>query len=254
MYNNLSNPQLAARLTFTTPLDRLNLEGLESRLGTLGTIFNTAEYRRRDAERTRKYRAAAQVIAVDAAHAIAEVEERIAALKPSAEADHAHTFGCNGICTVDGCYEIGPASDEGKRTRPDGSVYIDMGSIVAGDDSETKPSAPAAEPTTLPGFSIDVPVTLTVAVRGTQDVKLAKRIAREFADMLAPSDEYISGYIYTAHADGVIPAGVTITEASLESSREESCDVLEELEPEGDGTEQDDALDIAAKAMQQAQV
>lgn len=79
------------------------------------------------------------------------------------------------------------------------------------------------------GFIIDVPVTLSVSVRGTT-LKEAQRIAREFADMLAPSEEVVSSYNYTAKLEGVLPEGVKVTEASFEASREDSPDVLDELE------------------------
>lgn len=75
------------------------------------------------------------------------------------------------------------------------------------------------------GFIIDVPVTLSVAVRGVP-LQEAKRIAREFADSLAPSDEYVAGY----NEGDAVPKGASITEVGFESNREDSCEVLEELE------------------------
>lgn len=77
------------------------------------------------------------------------------------------------------------------------------------------------------GFIIDVPVTLSVAVRGAS-LEAAKEIARDFAESLDPSDDFISGY--SDEKFGV--SGVSITEATLESSPEDSCELLEELEAE----------------------
>jgi hypothetical protein len=72
------------------------------------------------------------------------------------------------------------------------------------------------------GYIIDVPVTLSVAVRGkTREEAFA--IARAFAEALNPSEDFIRGYC------DEIGAG-TITEATLASSTEDSCEVLEELE------------------------
>jgi hypothetical protein len=78
------------------------------------------------------------------------------------------------------------------------------------------------------GFIIDVPVTLSVSVRGTT-VAEAKRIAREFADTLSPADAYCSGYTDTAQYDGFISRAVSVTEATLEFSQEEPCKVRGEL-------------------------
>jgi hypothetical protein len=76
-----------------------------------------------------------------------------------------------------------------------------------------------------PGFIIDVPVTLSVAVRGAKRED-ALAIARNFAESLQPTEQYIEGYSETLAK----LAGVTITEVSLESSSEDSCEVLDELE------------------------
>lgn len=89
------------------------------------------------------------------------------------------------------------------------------------DSDEQDPGKPALE---RPGFIIDVPVTLSVAVRGAKLAK-AKEIAREFADSLNPHDQYCAGY-----TSANLEQGIEITEATLESSREDSCEVLEELE------------------------
>lgn len=84
------------------------------------------------------------------------------------------------------------------------------------------------------GFIIDVPVTLSVAVRGV-DEATAKAIARRFARglMLDDSTDYCDGFTKGLHDAGEYPAA-TVTEATLESSREDSCTVLDELEPEED--------------------
>lgn len=83
------------------------------------------------------------------------------------------------------------------------------------------------------GFIIDVPVTLSVAVRGEVTEEQAFEIARNFADGLAPSDHYVAGYMSTMKEE----QGVEweITEVSLESSSEDSCQVLEELEEDDEG-------------------
>ena len=75
------------------------------------------------------------------------------------------------------------------------------------------------------GFIIDVPVTLSVAVRGVSSKK-AKEIARQFAASLSPSDQFIEGYNEESKTGGII------TEVSLESPTDESCEVLDELEEE----------------------
>lgn len=83
------------------------------------------------------------------------------------------------------------------------------------------------------GFIIDVPVTLSVAVRGAT-LEASKKIARTFADTLNPSQSYIDGYNGGAFSN----SGVSITEVTLESNREDSCEVLEELEADDvDGDE-----------------
>jgi hypothetical protein len=80
------------------------------------------------------------------------------------------------------------------------------------------------------GFSVDVPITLTVAVRG-EDLteEQAFEIARDYAHSLQPSQHETDGY--NSAAFGSSPRHY-ITEVSLESSTEESCEVIEELEPE----------------------
>jgi len=75
------------------------------------------------------------------------------------------------------------------------------------------------------GYIIDVPVTLSVAVRGAGR-KRAEEIAREFAEGLSPSQEYVDGF------SSQLTRGATVTEVSFEASREDSCEVLEELEAE----------------------
>jgi hypothetical protein len=80
------------------------------------------------------------------------------------------------------------------------------------------------------GFVVDVPVTLSVAIRGA-DEETAKEIAREFAESLVPSEQHLARY----HATVGLPPGVTITDVAMESSPEDSCDVLEDLdEDEGE--------------------
>lgn len=78
------------------------------------------------------------------------------------------------------------------------------------------------------GFIIDVPVTLTVAIRGNGLTEAkAKQIARKLADDLSPTEDYTKGY---SDVIAALNLGVTVTEATLESSREESCEVVDELE------------------------
>ena len=72
---------------------------------------------------------------------------------------------------------------------------------------------------------VDVPVTLSVTVRGATAAQ-AKQIARQFADALDPSGEFIEGYTSGAN----LPQGATIANASLTSPSDESCEILEELE------------------------
>lgn len=78
------------------------------------------------------------------------------------------------------------------------------------------------------GFSVDVPVTLTVAVRGERLTrKQAFAIATKFANDLQPAEAFIDGY------NSVQDAGAPfITEVSLDCPSDESCEVLDELEPE----------------------
>lgn len=89
------------------------------------------------------------------------------------------------------------------------------------------------------GFIIDVPVTLSVAVRGVPLDK-AKAIARRFADGLNPDNPaYCDGFTDGLHKLGEYP-DATVTEATLESSREDACTVLEELEEEADDEDGED--------------
>lgn len=85
-----------------------------------------------------------------------------------------------------------------------------------------------------PGFVIDVPITLSVAVRGGElTAKQAMEIARNFADGLAPSEYYVQGYMSTMKDEQDVKWN--ITEVGLESSREDSCEVLDELEEDEEG-------------------
>lgn len=80
------------------------------------------------------------------------------------------------------------------------------------------------------GYVIDVPISLSVAVRGDGlTIKQAVKMARDYADSLSPSQHETDGY--NSVAFGSSPREY-ITEVSLESSREETCEVLEELEEE----------------------
>lgn len=85
------------------------------------------------------------------------------------------------------------------------------------------------------GFIIDVPVTLSVAVRGAT-LEASKDIARKFADTLNPSQSHIEGYNGEAFSN----SGVSITEVTLESSREDSCESLDELE--ADDADEDEGM------------
>lgn len=82
------------------------------------------------------------------------------------------------------------------------------------------------------GFIIDVPITLSVAVRGTTRVE-AKRIARDFAENISPTEDFIRGY--SEASPTLNSLGATITEATLESPSDESCEVLDELEADNLG-------------------
>ena len=80
------------------------------------------------------------------------------------------------------------------------------------------------------GFIIDVPVTLSVAVRGEGLTEaLAKLIALRFADTLDPTDDYCVGYTDSNLTAYMPTVALKVTEATLEPSREETCKVLEEL-------------------------
>lgn len=77
-----------------------------------------------------------------------------------------------------------------------------------------------------PGYVVDVPVTLSVAVRGPGLTEEAAMIAaRRFAEGLAPTRDYMLGFA----SGGDVPV---ITEASLETPSDESCEILDELEAE----------------------
>lgn len=86
------------------------------------------------------------------------------------------------------------------------------------------------------GFIIDVPVTLSVAVRGEGLTKMqAMAVARDYAHSLAPSQNETDGYNWAAFGHPITPdtpARHFITEVSLESSMEDACEVIDELEPE----------------------
>jgi hypothetical protein len=73
---------------------------------------------------------------------------------------------------------------------------------------------------------IDVPVTLSVEVRGVSEEK-ALELAREYAEALCPSEAYTRGYSQVI-AEKV--PGVSITYAFLASPSEEDCEVLEAVE------------------------
>lgn len=76
------------------------------------------------------------------------------------------------------------------------------------------------------GYLVDVPVTLTVAVRGATRAE-SQRIARDFA-------QNINTDFYRENYSANLKEGVSIPEVSLVSSTEESTEVLEELEPKDD--------------------
>ena len=74
------------------------------------------------------------------------------------------------------------------------------------------------------GFLVDVPVTLTVCVRGTDNEEAAHKAARDFFGQIEriADDNHCKGY--------KAGDGMTVTEFSLESPSDESCETLEELE------------------------
>jgi hypothetical protein len=80
---------------------------------------------------------------------------------------------------------------------------------------------------------VHVPITLSVTVRGSTDAQ-AKQIARKFADSLDPEGEYIEGYLSVAD----LPEGATIKTAILYSPSEESCEIIDRVEDEGEGEEE----------------
>lgn len=76
------------------------------------------------------------------------------------------------------------------------------------------------------GFIIDVPVTLSVAIRGEGLTEAeAKRITRIFAESLNPTEQHIEEF-------PGLRAGITITAATLEANSEDSAEVLDYLEAE----------------------
>lgn len=77
------------------------------------------------------------------------------------------------------------------------------------------------------GFIIDVPVTLSIAVRGV-DEKQAIAAAREFAESIEFTDDYVRGYMGTKRTEEA--AKFDITEVSFEATSEETAEVLDELE------------------------
>jgi hypothetical protein len=80
------------------------------------------------------------------------------------------------------------------------------------------------------GFIIDVPVYLSVAVRGGElTKKQAIQIAADYAESLQPSQEGIDGYVSIALAG----TSNTITEVTLSKS-ESDPEVLDELKAEED--------------------
>lgn len=74
------------------------------------------------------------------------------------------------------------------------------------------------------GLIIDVPITLSVSVRGARE-EIAMKVARDFADSLIPRREDFLRYI----ADATLPVGVSITDVGMESNPEDGCTVLDEL-------------------------
>jgi hypothetical protein len=80
------------------------------------------------------------------------------------------------------------------------------------------------------GFIIDVPVYLSVAVRGGElTKKQAIQIAKDYAESLQPSQEQTDGYVSVALAG----TSNTITEVTLSKSESEP-EVLDELDAEED--------------------
>lgn len=107
---------------------------------------------------------------------------------------------------------------------------------------QAKPEHPKGRPA---GFIIDVPVTLSVGVRGEGlTAASAKAIARKFVDDIAPTNEFLGGYSSVLMRQ----RNAAITEVSLESSREETCEVLDELEAEDADGEPIQTVSLAAIA------
>ena len=78
------------------------------------------------------------------------------------------------------------------------------------------------------GFIIDVPITLTIAVRGAS-LEQAKQYARDFVATIEASVD-LGSHMEIAG----LPDGVTITEVSVESSREDECEMVDELQADED--------------------
>ncbi len=78
------------------------------------------------------------------------------------------------------------------------------------------------------GFLIDVPITLSVSVRGVGLTEgEAKRIAREYADNIQTRPHSLSSFLQMSTRHNAPQA----TEASLESSTKNECEVLAKLAP-----------------------
>lgn len=81
------------------------------------------------------------------------------------------------------------------------------------------------------GFIIDVPISLSVEVRGTTLAE-AKRIAQKFAEALSPSAEHCSRFTGSAQGQGLISRSSSVCSAMLAVKREISCSMREELPAE----------------------
>lgn len=85
------------------------------------------------------------------------------------------------------------------------------------------------------GFIVDVPVTLTVAVRGEGITSAqAKRIAELYAESLTQTAVTPAAWNTAQHRSNTFPAHTAVTEASLEHPLEKNSEILEELDPEPD--------------------
>lgn len=78
------------------------------------------------------------------------------------------------------------------------------------------------------GFILDVPVTLSPSIRGAT-LNEARKIARQFANDMSPTDGFVSVYSQT------LPEGVAITAVGFESSDEDTIDKIDDLEGDEDG-------------------